>query len=181
MNPKLFFLILLVLCVDSGCKKKTYDAGNSVRFPEIEGPIQITKEGKEHLFASYYGINSFGKNQRYVTVLETEIRDKIPDDETEYFNHTLFSRDGSKIFWLARAIPERNTTSLIINRDGTNLQAAFPPGWGGSHFDWLNGDELMITAEYDAKLYGHILFTAGQKKYKRLGNGLLDYDGHGTF
>lgn len=304
--------------------------GTNVKFPLIEGPIQITKNGKEHLFASYYGINSFSKNQRYATVLQTNVKYKIPDEtesailglvdvetheyipvtETrswnfqqgcmahwlgtspdslvifndlregkfvsviinvftkeeqkvipypvsavspngkkavsinfkrirktrpdygyggngqdakldiqfpddegiflidlesgnakllvsmaqvqdlvpevpeggiEYFNHTLFSRDGSKIFWLARATPTRNTTSFTVNIDGSNIRAAFSPGWGGSHFDWLNNDQLMITAAYDAKQYGHILFTVGKKDYKRLGKGLLDYDGHGTF
>lgn len=39
----------------------------------------------------------------------------------------------------------------------------------------------MITAAYDAKDYNHVLFTIGQTDYQRLGNGLLDYDGHGTF
>ena len=53
--------------------------------------------------------------------------------------------------------------------------------WGGSHFDWLNNDELLVTASYNGKQYSHVLFTPGQKNYKRLGNGLLDYDGHGTF
>jgi hypothetical protein len=99
----------------------------------------------------------------------------------EYFNHTLFSRDGSKIFWLARATPQRNTTSLVVNTDGTGLTPCFPEGWGGSHFDWLNGDELMVTAEYQGKVYGHILFTPGSDDYRRLGKGILDYDGHGTF
>jgi Tol biopolymer transport system component len=39
----------------------------------------------------------------------------------------------------------------------------------------------MVTANYEAKQYAHVLFTVGQQNYKRLGNGLLDYDGHGTF
>jgi len=327
-----FILLFLVIVFLPGCKENGsgIGIGTVVVFPEISEPIQITDNDKEHLFASYYGINSFSKNQRYVTVLETELKDGIPtennpatlglvdlnthdfipltktrswnfqqgcmahwlatnpdsliiyndlrdgkfisvilnvhtrkeiktipypvsgvspngkeavsinfsrlrrtrdsygyggggqdaklettfpeddgmfllDLETgeakllvsiadvkklvpelpesglEYFNHTLFSRDGSKIFWLARARPERNTTSLTVNRDGSNLQKCFPDGWGGSHYDWLNGDELMITAEYKGKQYGHILFTVGEKNYKRLGNGLLDFDGHGTF
>jgi hypothetical protein len=99
----------------------------------------------------------------------------------EYFNHTLFSRDGSKIFWLARATPVRHTVSMCVNTDGSGLLACFPEGWGGSHFDWLNGNELMITARFEAKTYGHILFTPGRTDYHRLGNGILDYDGHGTF
>lgn len=335
-NHLVFFL--LVLCIS--CTTKTKEepvqridenqSGNSVDFPEVSEPIQLVDNGKEHLYASYYGINSFSADQKYATVLETDIKHRlptendpatlglvdleskefipltttrawnfqqgcmahwmpnspdsliiyndlrdgkfisiimnvhtkeevktipypisavspngreaasinfarlritrtdygyggegqearpdvrfpeddglflldletgkaklivsiadvkdlvpeVPSDGKEYFNHTLFSRDGSKIFWLARAKPKRNTTALTVNRDGSDLQACFPEGWGGSHFDWLSGDELMVTAEYKAKQMSHILFNVGQKNYKRLGNGLLDYDGHGTF
>ena len=59
----------------------------------------------------------------------------LSEEGIEYFNHTLFSKDGSKVFWLARATPQRNTTSFTVNKDGTNLQRCFPEGWGGSHFD----------------------------------------------
>lgn len=303
---------------------------STVHFPTVSEPIQLTQAGKEHFFASYYGINSFSKNQRYVTVLQTDIKHKLPTEQEpatlglvdltnhefipiattrawnfqqgcmahwlgtnpdsliiyndlrddrfvsvilnvhtqqelkviphpvsavspdgkeavsinfarlrktrkgygyggngqagqltqtfpeedglflvdletgeanllvsvadvkalvpevpadglEYFNHTLFSREGSRIFWLARARPERNTTAFTVNRDGSDLKACFPIGWGGSHFDWLNDDELMITAEYEAKQWSHILFHVDKSDYKRLGKGLLDYDGHGTF
>ncbi len=301
-----------------------------VNFPEVSQPIQITKSDKEHFYASYFGINSFSKNERYATVLETDLKYKLPDEndpavlglvdlktkdfipltttrawnfqqgcmahwlgtspdsliiyndlregkfisvimnvltkkeiktipypvsaispdgkkavsinfsriritrsdygyggagqnakagtqfpsddgiflidlETgearlivsisqikdmvpgvpqegiEYFNHTLFSRGGSKIFWLARATPHRNTTAFTVNVDGTNIQHCFPDGWGGSHFDWLNDSDLVITAEYKAKQYSHVFFTAGKDNYQRLGNGLLDFDGHCTF
>lgn len=123
-----------------------------------------------------------GKSKLIVSI--AQVKDLVPDvpkSGIEYFNHTLFSRDGSKVFWLARAVPNRNTTSLTVNHDGTNVQRCFPDGWGGSHFDWLDGNNLMITSAYDAKVYGHTLFTVGQQNYQRLGNGLLDYDGHGTF
>lgn len=99
----------------------------------------------------------------------------------EYFAHTRFSRDGSRIFWLARGFPEWNTTAFTVNRDGTDLRRCFPDGWGGSHFDWLSNDELMITGKYKAEQNAHILFTIGKQDYKKLGNGQLDFDGHGTF
>lgn len=304
----------------------------SVTFPDVEGPVQITKSNKEHLFASYYGINSFNRSERYATVLETNLKFRLPevtdtavlglvdlktfefipisvtrawnfqqgcmahwlatspdsviifndfregkyvsvilnvftrkelkiipnpvsavspngkeavslnfsrlrltrpdygyggngqdarenvqlpsddglflinletgnakllvsleqvknlipplqDGKIAWFNHTLFSRGGSKIFWLSRQMEGniRVTTSLTVNRDGTDLRRCFPDGWAGSHFDWLNDKELMVTANFDGKQYAHVLFTTGQKNYKRLGNGLLDYDGHGTF
>lgn len=325
-------VVLFSIIFVSGCTHETQPktSTNTVIFPEYSEPIQLINNGKEHLFASYYGINSFSANQKYATLLETDIKfrlpiendtanlmlvdlenlefiplaetrawnfqqgcmahwlatspdsliiyndlrngkyvsvilnvhtqeeikalpypvsaispdgktavsinfsrlrktrtdygyggegqdacadiqfpekdgiflidletgtsklivsiadvkdlvPEIPFDGIEYFNHTLFSRKGNKIFWLARAIPDRNTTAFTVNRDGSDLQRCFPDGWGGSHFDWLSDDELMITAKYQAKQDAHILFTIGQDNYKRLGNGLLDYDGHGTF
>ena len=325
-------IALFYLLVITGCNQKSNieTSSNTVNFPEVSEPVQLMDNGKEHFYASYYGINSFSTNQKYATILETEVKYRLPSEndpatlglvnletleftplaetrawnfqqgcmahwlatspdsliiyndlrdgkfisvimnvhskkevktfpfpvsavspdgkqavsinfsrlritrsdygyggegqdaqpniqypendglfltnlETgesklivsiadvkdlvpdipaegiEYFNHTLFSRGGTKIFWLARAVPQRNTTSFTVNTDGTNLQRCFPDGWGGSHFDWLNDEELMITAQYDAKQAAHILFTIGQDNYKRLGKGLLDYDGHGAF
>ena len=75
----------------------------------------------------------------------------------------------------------RITTSLTVSRDGTGLKRCFPDNWAGSHYDWLNDRELMITANYEGKQYAHVLFTVGEQDYRRLGKGLLDYDGHGTF
>lgn len=322
----IYCAILSMGVLSLSCRKN--DAGLTIDFPHVSEAIPITSGPQEHLFASYYGINSWSANQKYTTVLQTTIRHRLPtenepamlglvnmdtyefiplaetrswnfqqgcmahwlstspdsliiyndylegafvsiilnvftketrvipfpisavspngqeaisinfarlrhtrpgygyggggqdpqmdvpfptddglflvDLETgeatlivtiaqvkdlvpegvagvEYFNHTLFSRDGSKIFWLARATPHRNTTAFVVDRDGSNLNRCFPDNWGGSHFDWLNETELMITAKFDGELYGHILFTAGEQDYKRLGNGLLDYDGHGTF
>ena len=331
MRRSISILITVLLMTLTSCNEKKSDK-TSVTFPDIIGPIQITNSEKEHLFASYYGINSFSQSERYATVLETDIKYRLPEEtdpatlglvdlktnnfipltityawnfqqgcmahwlaaspdsliiyndfrngkyvsvimnvftKTEiktipypvsaispngkeavsinfsrlrltrpdygyggngqdprkeipfpdddglflvdletgaarlivsfdqikdlvpalqegsiaWFNHTLFSRDGSKIFWLSRQIEGNNriTTSFTVNRDGTDLRRCFPDGWGGSHFDWLNDKELMVTANYEAKQYAHVLFTVGQRNYKRLGNGLLDYDGHGTF
>ncbi len=329
MNNKTSIIFCLVSFMLIQCTKTKHE-GVTVSFPTISDPIQITDNNSEHLFASYYGINSFNKSQKYVSVLETDVKyrlpteddpatlglvnlethefipltqtrawnfqqgcmahwlgtspdsliiyndlrenrfvsvimnvhtkeeiktipypvsavspngkeaisinfarlritrtdygyggegqDKkadiqfpnddglflvnlasgdaklivsiadvkdyvpeVPEDGIEYFNHTLFSKDGTKVFWLARATPKRNTTSFTVTKNGTNLQRCFPDGWGGSHFDWLSDNELMITAKYNAGQYAHILFTIGNNDYKRLGKGLLDYDGHGTF
>ena len=304
----------------------------TVTLPKISGPVQITSDDKEHFFASYYGINSFDGTERYATVLETDIKFRLPTEHDpatlgivdlktnkfipltqthawnfqqgcmahwlntspdsliiyndyrngrflsvimnvhsrkeiktipypvcavspdgkealsmnfsrlrvfrpdygyggngqnakpeEHFpsddglflinlengaarllisyeqiiksipnarmdlpawiNHTLFSKKGSKIFLLIRQKDDQGwiTNSLTINKDGTNLQQCFPDDWGGSHFDWLNDNELMVTAKFEGKQYSHILFTAGDNNYKRLGNGTLDFDAHGTF
>ena len=121
-------------------------------------------------------------------------RDRMPQVKDpkalSYFCHTVFSRDGSKIFWLARSVENWagqkvvrgwQTTSFTCNRDGSNVQRCFPDGWGGSHFNWLDGERLLVTAKYNDTLYSHVLFTAGKSDYTRVGRGLLDFDGHGVF
>lgn len=119
-------------------------------FPEDDGLSLLDLEtGKAKLIVSYAQMKN--------------LVPEVPKEGLEYINHVLFSRGGTKIFWLARATPKMNTVSITANKDGSNVQRCFPDGWGGSHFDWLNDNELMVTAEYEAKLYGHILFTAGEK------------------
>jgi hypothetical protein len=146
------------------------DSRKDVPFPDDDGLFLVNLEtGESKLLVSY-----------------KQIKDLVPpleEGRIQWFNHTLFSRNGSKIFWLSRQIDKntRITSSFTVNTDGTGLQRCFPDNWGGSHYDWLNDDELMVTAAYEGKQYAHVLFTVGKKDYKRLGNGLLDYDGHGTF
>lgn len=326
-NSALHFIICLSVFFLVGWNANAQEA----YFPKFTGPEQITDNNKEHLFASYYGINSWSKNERYATVLETDVKYRIPgasDTATlglvdmttkrfiplakttawnlqqgcmahwlatnpdsliiyndkrngkyvavilnvltrkeiktipypiaavspdgkealsinfsrlritrvdygyagegqnaesktafpdndgiflinlqtgasklivslaqlkkivpeikdlsgiEYIGHVLFSRGGSKVFFLARAIPAWNTTAFTVNKDGSGLTRCFPDDWGGSHFDWLNDNQLMVTALFDAKQYSHILFTPGKNDYRKLGNGKLDYDGHGSF
>ena len=77
---------LLFLCLTGvflGCTG-TSSTGSRVTviFPTISGPEQITGGDKEHFFASYYGINSWSASQRYVTVLQTDIKYKLPDEMT---------------------------------------------------------------------------------------------------
>ena len=144
------------------------DARKSVSFPQDDGLFLVDLDtGKAKLLVSIFDVKEQVPN--------------VPEQGIEYFNHTLFSRQGAKIFWLARAIPKRNTTAFTLNRDGTTLRRCFPDGWGGSHFDWLSEDDLMVTADFQATADAHILFTVGQDNYQRLGKGLLDYDGHGAF
>ena len=75
---------LLFLCLTGvflGCTgTSSTGSGVTVIFPTISGPEQITGGDKEHFFASYYGINSWSASQRYVTVLQTDIKYKLPDE-----------------------------------------------------------------------------------------------------
>ncbi|CAN5252028.1 hypothetical protein BH09BAC4_BH09BAC4_26830 [soil metagenome] len=163
------FARLRLTRADYGYDGTGQDAKAGVAFPDDDGVFLIDLQtGKSKLILSF-----------------AQLKDQVPAitkaGGIEYIGHILFSRGGSSLFFLARAIPDWNTTSFTMKTDGSHLQRCFPDKWGGSHFDWLTDTDLMITANYEGKQYGHILFTPGQKNYERLGNGLLDYDGHGTF
>lgn len=154
---------------DYGYGGEGQNSQKNTPFPADDGLFLINLEtGKARLLVSYKQMEAL-----------------VPDSEGNivWLNHTLFSRNGSKIFFLARQIVNKSwiTTSFTVNKDGTNLLRCFPDNWAGSHFDWRNDDELMVTANWEGKQYAHVLFTAGKKDFKRLGNGILDYDGHGTF
>lgn len=133
-----------------------------------------------------------GEARLIVTI--ASVRDRMPavkdPKALAYFCHTVFSRDGSKIFWLARTVENLvgqkvvrkwETTSFTCNRDGSGVRRCFPDGWGGSHFNWLDGDRLLVTAKFKDAVWSHVLFTPGKEDYTRLGRGLLDFDGHGVF
>src|SRR5690625_6451753 len=83
-NPgymKRFYYWMVVWCLVFGLKNN--GIAQKVNFPSMSEPNPIRDNGKEHLLASYYGINSFSKNQRYATLLETDIRDRLPTEEDE--------------------------------------------------------------------------------------------------
>ena len=71
MKSNLLIGITLAISFFTGCNKTNPETGEeqdktSVHFPKVSEPVQITSDEKEHLFASYYGINSFSASQKYV-------------------------------------------------------------------------------------------------------------------
>ena len=47
-------------------------------FPEVGEAYAVTSGPHEHLLASYYGVNSWSKDFRYLAVLETDLVDSLP-------------------------------------------------------------------------------------------------------
>lgn len=163
---------------DYGYDGDGQDARADVVWPEDDGLWLVNLEN--------------GESKLIVSI--ASVRERMPQVKDAkalaYFCHTKFSRDGSKIFWLARTVENLagqkvvrkwETTSFTCNRDGGDVRRCFPDGWGGSHFNWLDGDRLMVTAKYKDAVWSHVLFTIGKDNYTRLGKGMLDFDGHGVF
>lgn len=163
---------------DYGYGGNGQDAREAVTWPEDDGLWLVNLES--------------GEARLIVTI--ASVRDRMPQvsdpKALAYFCHTVFSRDGGKIFWLARTVENLSgqkvvrkweTTSFVCNRDGSGVVRCFPDGWGGSHFNWLDGERLMVTAKYKDAVWSHVFFTPGKDDYVRLGKGVLDFDGHGVF
>lgn len=163
---------------DYGYPGNGQDARANVTWPEDDGLYLVNLQT--------------GEAKLIVSV--ASVRQQMPQPKDpkalSYFCHTVISRDGKRVFWLARTVEglssqkvvkKWETTAFVCNLDGTGVVRCFPDGWGGSHFNWLNGEQMVVTAQYEHTVYSHVFFTVGKKDYTRLGKGLLDADGHGVF
>ena len=122
-----------------------------------------------------------------------------PGQPLAYYCHTVISKDGEKVFFLARSVDWYNektheksawqTTSFTINRDGTGLRRCFKDGWSGSHFNWApdGSHKLLMTATWNerndpalaGKAWSTVEFEVGREdKVRRIGAGVLDLDWH---
>ena len=94
---KIGFFILFPALIASSC-----NSPELAPFPEVSEPIAITQGPKDHFFASYYGINSWSPDNRYVTVLETDIKDRLSEDG-EYATIALVDlQDNNKLIPVAK-------------------------------------------------------------------------------
>ena len=69
-------------------------AGTAV--PEFSAPRAITKGPAEHLFASYFGIDSWSPDGRYASVLQTEIRNRLPTENDPAVLGLVDLQDGDR-------------------------------------------------------------------------------------
>ncbi len=109
--------------------------------------------------------------------------------ETLFINHVLYNRTSDRLFFLARMRDIENrgvlqTACMTVGRDGTGIRSLFPYGiWGGSHYDWQDGQRLVVT-RHEPKLkpnWTHWLLSDGKRGMQRLAPDELTRDGHCHF
>ncbi len=118
-------------------------------------------------------------------VFQTE---KPPESFLEkkmWFNHVLFSRDDSRIFFMARYKQDTGplvTAAFTVNPDGTELRCVLPYSWGASHYDWLDERRMVVVSRYQGESkWLHVFFTDGGDDYTPLAPERLQRDGHCHF
>ncbi|MCI0663110.1 MAG: hypothetical protein L0220_18750, partial [Acidobacteria bacterium] len=108
-------------------------------------------------------------------------------DKHLFFNHTVFNKDDTRFFVLARCWKDDQNQRLesamfTANLDGSDLREVVPFGKSVSHFEWRNSKEILATfifSEGDERQ--HILFSDGKQDYQTVGEGFLRGDGHCSF
>ena len=55
------------------------EAGAPAPFPAWSEPRAVTKGPHEHLLASYFAIDSWSPNKRYLSALETDLNGRLPE------------------------------------------------------------------------------------------------------
>lgn len=97
-----------------------------------------------------------------------------------WMNLVLVSRDGGHAAFLSRYHGEKGwyTSLFTVGADGSNVRCVIPYSWGGSHFDWVDGQRLVITTRLHGTQGGHVLFTQGKEDHRLLSPDILTRDGH---
>jgi hypothetical protein len=152
------------------------DQNAEVAHPDNDGVyILDLATGKDEL------VVSIGQVYRLLVDAHPELRSRHM-----WFNHTVFNRDDSRFFFLARCWtdpPRRRLESAMFTAavDGSDLREVIPFGLGVSHFEWRNATEILATFRHQGNAIKHVLFTDGQRDFREVGAEFLSGDGHCSF
>jgi len=72
-------LLSLALFSVFACAAAAQESIPLAPFPELSVPRAVTQGPHDHFLANYFGINAWSPDNRYLLVLETDIKDKLPD------------------------------------------------------------------------------------------------------
>ncbi len=92
------FASLSLLLIFFSCKS------DLTPFPEVGEPIAVTSGPKEHLFASYFGINSWSPDGRYVSVLEVDFSGRLADQTDTAVVALVDLQDNNKLIPISKTV-----------------------------------------------------------------------------
>ena len=87
---KRIFFVLAFLSLSAACKSLP-------DFPEVGEPYAITSGPHDHLLASYFGINSWSPDNRYVAILETDVNGRLVAEDEAAKIFLVDLKDGNKM------------------------------------------------------------------------------------
>lgn len=134
-----------------------------------------------------FGIDlTTGESKLLLSIADVASRGDLPNNEPgskHYFNHLLFSPDGSRFIVLHRwRTPKgRRLTRLITaNADGSDVRVIIPNGYA-SHFIWRDPTHILSQSRnwLGNSNWGDFLFEDKEGGLvEEIGQGVLDGSGH---
>ena len=127
-----------------------------------------------------------GESQLLISIADIAAVGDIPQnspDVKHYFNHLLFSPDGSRFIALHRwRYPKGNRLTRLITAkaDGSNIRVIIPNGYA-SHFIWRDPQHILSQAKQwlGNPSWGDFLFEDKEGgTVEKIGHGVLDSGGH---
>ncbi len=107
-----------------------------------------------------------------------------PNRESDvWVNHILINPDATRFLAIVRRSRRWYTLLVTAGLDGSGLRCVLPPGTDSSHFDWATPSKILATyrPKPGAPRIHHLITDRdGDVRPERLGDGVLDYDGHCT-
>lgn len=122
---------VLIAFFCTGISMSALCAGNLSPFPVWSEPRRITNGPHEHLLASYFAIDSWSPDKRYVSVLRTDLNERLPEAGERCVLGLVDLEDGN------RFIPVTTTACW-------NFQEA-------AMAHWMNNDEILFNDVRDGK------------------------------
>ena len=128
-----------------------------------------------------------GQSKLILSLADIAGRGEIPrreDGIRHYFNHLLFSPDGSRFIALHRwryLNGQRLTRMITAATDGSDVRIVIPNGYA-SHFIWRDPQHILSQSRYwlGNENWGNFLFQDqhGGGQIQEIGRGVLDVGGH---
>ena len=105
-------------------------------------------------------------------------------DARHYFNHLLFSTDGSRFIFLHRwRTPGKGgfgTRMMTANPDGSDIRVVDPYGHT-SHFIWRDPSHILAWSWHPSEGAGFYLYEDGSDKVELVGKDVMAQNGHCTY
>jgi len=127
-----------------------------------------------------------GRSELIISIAQIAMLGEIPNAQAgikHYFNHLLFSPDGSRFIALHRwQYPDgtRLTRMITANPDGTDIRIVIPNGYA-SHFIWRDPQHILSQSKAYCgnDNWGDFLFEDKENGHvEEIGHGVLDASGH---
>jgi len=127
-----------------------------------------------------------GESKLILSLAQISETGQLPNPEhgiKHYFNHLLFSPDGSRFIALHRwRYPKGNrlTRMITANPDGSDVRIVDGNGYT-SHFIWRDPTHILAWSDQPSHGRAFYLFEDGTDKVEAIGPDVMQQDGHCTY